>query len=75
MELTVTSTIWIDIDDILDCLERDFDNDEEYLENCVEAWIGGLDDCDYYLIGEQEMRQIVAEVKKQIIERGQGIGI
>ena len=75
MELIVTSTIWINIDDILDCLERDFDNDEEYLEDCVKTWIGGLDDCDYYLIGEREMQQIVAEVKKQIIERGQGAGI
>lgn len=75
MELIVTSTIWINIDDILDCLERDFDNDEEYLEDCVKAWVSGLDDCDYYLIGEQEMQQIIAEVRKQIIERRQGAGI
>lgn len=69
MELTVTSTIYIDIDRIikdgnLDCNSADVEIKEAIYDYCC-----GLDDGEYYLIGREEMDQIFDEVRNKVGEQ------
>lgn len=70
MELTITNTIDIDIDEILDCLKN---NPQMSVEDAVEDYICGLDDMEYYLIGCEEAIKIIEEVERQLAKKRNGV--
>lgn len=65
MELTITSTVFIDIDYLVNMVRK-----EEWkyikLDEIVHDFVSRLDDCDYYLIGPEEEKQIKAELEKRL---------
>ena len=62
MELTITTTVWIEIEAIINLIEENGWS----IEEGVHDYIAGLDDCDYYLIGSEEEEKIIEEVKKRL---------
>lgn len=69
MTLTITREIEIDIFDIID-KENIWREDTDFeIRTKVESYLCGLDDCDFYLIGEEEITKICEEIRKQIGEQ------
>ena len=65
MELNVTTTVYIDMDYLVNIAQdKEYKNIE--LDEIVHDFVSGLDDCDYYLIGPKEEKQIKAELKKRL---------
>jgi hypothetical protein len=65
MELNVTTTVYIDMDYLVNMAQEKEWKDKE-LDEIVHDFVSGLDDCDYYLIGPEEERQIIAELEKRL---------
>lgn len=63
MELEYSGTIYIDINTIIDSF-LDEDNQWDSVEEAVDDYVCGLDDCDYYIIDSEMTEKIVAEVMK-----------
>ena len=59
MELTITSTVYINLDEIIDSINNGME-----IEEAVSDYVAGLDDCEYYLVGYDEQEKIIAEIKK-----------
>lgn len=70
MELEITSIIHIDIDAILEDLHKSIfeisANDDTLIKDYVDNYVGSLDDCEYYLIGDDEKNKIVEEIKRRL---------
>ena len=66
MELTITNTVFIDIDIIIKNGHLNQMSDSDEIWNAIADYVNGLDDCEYYLIGDKEMNDICIEVKKQL---------
>ena len=64
MELTITRTIHINLDEIIDNINNGFD-----IEDAIRDYVGGLDSCEYYLIGFEAEQEIKAEVEKVLKTR------
>lgn len=63
MEFEYSGTIYIDIDSIIDSF-LDEDNQWDSVEEAVDDYVCGLDDCEYYVIDSEMTEKIVAEVMK-----------
>lgn len=66
MELTITNTVFIDINTIIEDGHLNQMSNSDEIWNAITDYICGLDDCKYYLIGDKEMNDIYVEVKKQL---------
>ena len=65
MELKITTTVYIE----MDCLVKKAQKPEwknRSLDDLIEDYISGLDDCDYYLIGTEETEKIKTELRKRL---------
>ena len=66
MELEITTSIYIDIDYIIEInnIDNSFLGSEVRL--CVEDYVNGMDDCDYCLIGHEEKEKIVNAIVEKV---------
>lgn len=66
MILKTTKEIEIEEEDIIK--EFNLTKQDDYLTvlSCVESYTTGLDDCDYYLIGREEEKQIAENVYQKL---------
>lgn len=62
MELTITTTYWIEIDEIVKMIHKY----NMTIEEAVDEYIESLDDDIYDSIGEIEIKQIISKVKNQL---------
>lgn len=63
MTFTITREIEIDIFDIID-EENIWREDTDFeIRTKVESYLCGLNDCDFYLIGEEEVIKICEEIR------------
>ena len=62
MELTITNTIFIDIDEIIQI----YNNNSLTIEEAVDNYLCGCDDVIYYLVGENETEQIIQYIKTKL---------
>lgn len=63
MTLTITREIEIDIFDIID-EENIWREDTDFeIRKKVEDYLCGLDDCNFYIIGEEEVVKICEEIR------------
>lgn len=54
MELKIVSYVYIDVDAIWETML----NKGSTLEWAIDDYVSGLDDCDYYAIGNEELEKI-----------------
>lgn len=66
MNLKITKTVFIDIDEIIEYNYLDYNSSDMEVQIAVEDYLSSLEDCDYYLIGEEEEEKIKKEVRKKI---------
>ena len=60
MELKITTTIYIEIDVIKEIME-----DSGYdVTRAIQEYVDEMDDCEYYLIGDDEKEQIKNFIEK-----------
>ena len=59
MELWITTMVYIEMDTI-----REMIKNGTPIEEAVDDYISGLEDCEYYLIGEEERAKIIHALKK-----------
>lgn len=66
MEIEINYTIWIDIDGIINdyCLCSSSSDDD--ITTAINDWCAGLDDCDYYNIGTEEIAKIRTEIRNTL---------
>ena len=66
MELTITTTYWIQIDKIIEMIHKY----DMTIEEAIDEYIDSLEDESiiYELIGDRERDQILSEVKYQLKE-------
>ncbi len=63
MTLTITREIEIDTFDIID-KENIWREDTDFeIRTKVESYLCGLDDCDFYILGEEEIAKICEEIR------------
>ena len=68
MELTITNTIYIDIEEILAIYEDGRNEKDDYsLNEAINDYVGGLDDYYYYQIGDDEIEQIGDFIEKNYL--------
>ena len=65
MELEITTTIYIDMDCLVNMAQEEEWKDKD-LNEVVDNFVSGLDDCDFYLIGSKEEEQIRIELEKRL---------
>ena len=68
MEFTITTTIYIDIDAIANNYIESI-NFYENIEETVNDYVCGLDDCEYYIIDEDTITAITKAVEAKLKER------
>lgn len=61
MELEITTCIYINIDEIIEHILNGTN-----IDDAIDNYIIGMDDCEYYLIGSEETKKIKEEVKKRL---------
>ena len=66
MELTITNTVFIEINIIIENGHLNQMSDSNEIWNAIGDYVCGLDDYEYYLIGDKEMNDIYVEIKKQL---------
>jgi len=69
MELEVVSYIYIDVDGIIEENFLSAKSSDKAIKEAIHSYACGLDDCDYYAIGEKEVNKIFAEIRKRIGEQ------
>lgn len=63
MLLVIEQTVYIDEHEIVNSiLNHEFDN----VDDAVDEYVAGLDDCEYYAIGNEEIEKVKAKVKKML---------
>lgn len=62
MILKITKEIEIEEEDIIKEFNLTKQNDYLTVLSCVEDYTTGLDDCDYYLIGREEEKEIAEKI-------------
>ena len=63
MELIVTKTLWIPLEEIIEDNELTKNSSDSEIMDAVEDYVSGLDDYDYYLIGEIDKEKIQENLK------------
>ena len=66
MELDIHYTIYIDVEGIIEDYRLKASSTKKRIEFAVNDYVCGLDDADYYCIGETEIQQIIAEIKNRL---------
>ena len=66
MELDIHNTIYIDVDGIIRIYRLKASSTDKQIEFAVNDYVSGLDDVDYYCIGETEIQQIIAKIKNRL---------
>lgn len=69
MEITITSTIYIDIDRIIEDGNLDCNSADVEIKEAINDYCCGLDDCEYYLIGREQEDKIFERIREQIGEQ------
>lgn len=66
MEIEVTTTVWIEIDQIIEENNLNMNSTDEEINNAIEHYVCGLDDCYYYILDENAHQQIFNEIRSRI---------
>lgn len=66
MELEIITTIFIDIDEIIEAHHLDYNSSDKGIKWAVDSYVAELDDCEYYLIGQKEIEKIEKEVRTKV---------
>ena len=69
MDLEVIKSIWVDIERIIEDYELTNQSNEKDIINAIKDHVSEADDCDYYLIGEQEKEKIKKEIEKVLTNK------
>ena len=69
MELEITTTIFIDINEIIEAYHLDYNSSDEDIKKAVDYYVAGLDDADFYLIGTKEREKIKKEIRTKVGEQ------
>ena len=69
MELEITTTIWIDVESIVNEYDIDMNTPYSDIKQSVEDYVSGLDDCEYYMIGGEEVNKIVSAIIELVGEQ------
>ena len=69
MELEVVSYIYIDVKGIIEDYNLNANSNVEEIYYAIHDYTCGLDDCDYYAIGEKETDKIYNEIRNRIGEQ------
>jgi hypothetical protein len=66
MELEIKSYVYIEIEEIIKDSKLTINSTDEEIKNAISDYVAGLDDCEYYLIGNDEKEKIFKELKKDL---------
>jgi hypothetical protein len=66
MELEIKSYVYIEVEEIIKDSELTINSTDEEIKNAISDYVAGLDDCEYYLIGNDEKEKIFKELKKDL---------
>lgn len=61
MNITVTRTIIVDTDEIIEEVKEG-----KTVEKAIDSYIWGLDDSEFYLLGDEEIEQIKEFIEKEL---------
>ena len=64
MELIVTKTLWIPLEEIIETNKLTKSSSDSEIMNAVTDYVSELDSCDYDLIGETDKEKIKENLKK-----------
>ena len=64
MELIVTKTLWIPLEEIIEENKLTKDSSDSEIMDAVADYVSGLDSCDYDLIEETDKEKIEINLKK-----------
>ena len=62
MELYIVSYIYIDIFEIIEDYFLNKNSSKSIIMEAITNYVAGLDDCDYYLIGDREIEKIYNKI-------------
>ncbi len=62
MELCIVSYIYIDIFEIIEDYFLNKNSSKSIIMEAITNYVAGLDDCDYYLIGDREIEKIYNKI-------------
>jgi hypothetical protein len=65
MELEITTMVYIDLDEIIDYIKEG----NLPLEMAVEQYIADLDDCDHYLVNNEECKEKIRKKVKETLDK------
>ena len=66
MDLEVVSYIYVDIDGIIEDNNLNAHSSKQRIEDAIDDYVCGLDDCEYCLIGEKEAEKIYKEIRNRV---------
>lgn len=66
MELEITTFMWIDVDGIIERGHLSSNSTNKEITSAVNEEVIGMDDSDYFLIGQAQYIQIENEIKKRL---------
>lgn len=69
MELEIITTVFIDINEIIEAHHLDYNSSDKGIKWAVDSYVAGLDDADFYLIGAEEKEKIKKEIRTKIGEQ------
>lgn len=61
MNITVTTTMYINTDEIIEKIKEG-----KTVEKAINSYIWGLDDSEFYLLGDKEIEQIKEFIEKEL---------
>lgn len=65
MELEINTIVWIEIHEIIAYIKEK----NLPLKIAVEEYIAGLDDCDYYLVNNEECKEKIRKKVKETLDK------
>ena len=66
LEIEIVTTIYVDIDDIIENFHLTSQSTDERINNAIETEIIGWPEPEYYLVGTEEKRKIFLEIRNRI---------
>ena len=69
MDLEIVSYIYVDVDGIIEEHGLNANSTDKKIREAIHDYACGLDDCDYYAIGEKEVNKILKEIRNRIGEQ------
>lgn len=66
LEIEITTIIYVDVDDIIENFHLTSQSTDKRIRDAIATEIAGWDDCEYYLMGNEEEEKIFLEIKKRI---------